>query len=84
MNEERPSAEQVKIGRLTRKLHKLWVQRNNYKAELEKYKEILNHPHIERSHTRLTEWKAELNRVRALETRVVEQEELIKFLRGRT
>jgi hypothetical protein len=57
-------------------------QRDGYKNELEHYKVVVGSDcRIEQRYNRFQDVKNEHKRVRDLETRVKEQEELIKLLR---
>jgi uncharacterized coiled-coil protein SlyX len=82
MNELRPTEAQVVIGRLRKKIAKLMKQRDEYKNQLEYYKVVLDtHPWIERKHRTYTEGIAERKRIKDMETRLVEQAELITLLK---
>lgn len=84
MSDPRPTESEVTIGRLKKRIAKLQEQRDSYKKQLEHYKIVLDtHPWIERKHRTYTEGIAERQRVRDLETRVKEQEELIKLLKDK-
>jgi hypothetical protein len=73
---------EVTIGRLRKRIVKLMDQRDGYKKQLEHYKVVVGSDwRIEQRYNRFQEVKSEHQRVRALETRVKEQEELIKLLR---
>jgi hypothetical protein len=81
-NELRPTESEVIIGRLRKKIVNLMDQRDSYKKQLEHYKIVVGGDwHIERRYNKYQDMKNELQRVRDLETRVKEQEELIKLLR---
>lgn len=76
-----PSTSDVKIGRLERKLEKVKKQRDHYKKLCEHYAEVLTkHPHIKTRYNSYNEMIKERERVRALEKRVKEQEQLITLL----
>lgn len=82
MNELKPTESEVTIGRLRKRIVKLMDQRDEYKKQLEHYKVVVGGDwHIEHRHKTWTETKAERLRVRDMETRLKEQEELIKLLR---
>jgi hypothetical protein len=82
MNELKPTESEVIIGRLRKRIVKLMEQRDSYKNQLEHYKIVVGGDwHIEKRYTRFQDAKNEQQRVRGLETRVKEQEELIKLLR---
>ena len=81
-NELRPTESEVIIGRLRKKIVKLMEQRDGYKNELVHYREVLDHHTFrEREYKDYNARIKERERVKALETRVKEQEELIKLLR---
>ena len=82
MNDPKPPESEVIIGRLRKRIVKLMEQRDEYKNQLIHYREVLDHhPFIEREYKTYNERIKERERVKALETRVKEQEELIKLLR---
>lgn len=82
MIDPRPTDAEVTIGRLKKRICKLQEQRDGYKKQLEHYKIVVGGDwHIEHRHKTWTETKAERQRVRDMETRLKEQEELIKLLR---
>jgi ppGpp synthetase/RelA/SpoT-type nucleotidyltranferase len=82
MNDPRPPESEVIIGRLRKKIVKLMEQRDGYKNELVHYREVLDHHTFrEREYKDYNARIKERERVKALETRVKEQEELIKLLR---
>lgn len=73
---------EVTIGRLRKRIVKLMDQRDGYKKQLDHYKVVVGSDwRIEHRYNRFQDWTTEIKRVRALETRVKEQEELIKLLR---
>ena len=81
-NELRPTESEVIIGRLRKKIVKLMDQRDGYKNELVHYRKVLDHHSFrEREYKDYNARIKERERVKALETRVKEQEELIKLLR---
>lgn len=82
MNELKPTESEVIIGRLRKRIIKLMDQRDGYKKQLEHYKVVVGGDwRIEHRYKKWTEFKAETQRVRGLETRVKEQEDLIKLLK---
>ena len=82
MTDPRPPESEVTIGRLKKRISKLQEQRDSYKKQLEHYKIVVGGDwRIERRYDTFQDMKNERQRVRALETRVKEQEELIKLLR---
>ena len=82
MNESVPVKSEVAIGRLKKKIAKLQNQRDGYKQQLEYYKAVMDkHTYIERNYKAYTEQVKERQRIKGLEARVKEQEELIKLLR---
>ena len=82
MNNPRPPESEVIIGRLRKRIVKLMEQRDCYKNQLEHYKIVVGGDwHIERRYDKFQDMKNEQQRVRDLETRVKEQEELIKLLK---
>jgi exonuclease III len=82
MTDPRPPESEVTIGRLKKRISKLQEQRDSYKKQLEHYKIVVGGDwNIERRYNKYQDMKNELQRVRDLETRVKEQEELIKLLR---
>ena len=84
MNDTRPTDAEVIIGRLRKRIIHLMDQRDSYKKQLEHYKIVVGGEwRIEHRHKTWTETKAERLRVRDLETRVKEQEELIKLLKDK-
>lgn len=84
MNYPRPTDAEVTIGRLRKRIVELMDQRDSYKKQLEHYKIVVGGDwHIERRYNNFQDMKNERQRVRDLETRVKEQEELIKLLRDK-
>lgn len=82
MADPRPTDAEVTIARLRKRITKLQEQRDSYKKQLEHYKIVVGGDwHIERRYNSFHDMKNERQRVRDLETRVKEQEELIKLLR---
>lgn len=82
MNDPRPTESEVIIGRLRKRIIQLMDQRDSYKKQLEHYKIVVGGDwRIEHRYKTWTETKAERQRVRDMETRLKEQEELIKLLR---
>ena len=82
MNESVPGKLEVAIGRLKKKIAKLQNQRDGYKQQLEYYKTVMDkHTYIERNYKAYTEQVKERHRIKDLEARVKEQEELIKLLK---
>lgn len=72
---------EVTIGRLRKRIVKLMDQRDSYKKQLDHYKVVVGGDwRIENRYNRFQDWTTEIKRVRALETRVKEQEQLIKEL----
>jgi ppGpp synthetase/RelA/SpoT-type nucleotidyltranferase len=73
--------EQIKIGRIQRKLTRALMQRDLYKEKCEHYKEVLDlSPYITSRHEKYTDKLKEMQRVKDLETRVKEQALLIQEL----
>lgn len=73
---------EVTIGRLKKRIAKLQHQRDGYHKQLAHYKVVVgNDWHIEHRYKKYQDWIDENKRVRALEARVKEQEELIKLLK---
>jgi hypothetical protein len=82
MSDPRPTESEVTIGRLKKRISKLQEQRDSYKKQLEHYKIVVGGDwHIERRYNKFQDVKNEQQRVRDMETRLKEQEELIKLLR---
>jgi hypothetical protein len=74
-------SEGVTLGRMRRKHARALKQRDHWKAEYDKLRDVMNDfPRIESSHKRLLSWREEVQRVRALEQRVKEQAALIELL----
>lgn len=77
----RPTTSVVKIGRLQRKLEKTKQQRDHYKELYEHYANVISmHPYLERRWESYQEMVKERERIKQLEKRVKEQEQLIKLL----
>ena len=77
----KPTPEQVTIGRLRKRIAKLTMQRNHWKAESDAKQNVLDcFPRIQREYQSYSEQIAASERVKALEARVREQELLIKKL----
>lgn len=75
----------VKIGRLERKIEKLKQQRDYHKKQREHYAHVISmQPHLERRWNSYEEGKKERERIKGLEARVKEQEQLIKLLSEKT
>lgn len=73
--------EDIKIGRLRKRIDKLTQQREFWRKRCEDYAAVLNlHPAIEYHGRKWAEIKAERARVRELEQRVEEQALLIQKL----
>jgi hypothetical protein len=73
---------EVTIGRLRKRIVQLMDQRDGYKKQLEHYKAVVGGDwRIEHRYKTWTEKNAERQRVRDMQTRLGEQEELIKLLR---
>ncbi len=76
---EQLTKEQIKIGRLLKKIEKLKQQRDHFKGALEHYQYVLNiHPAVLSRYNTLTRMVAEQDKNRANAKRVVEQEALIE------
>lgn len=76
-----PSTSDVIIGRLQKKVAKLQKQRDHYKQQVVHYKEVMDaHPMTEYRYKKYKEMIAEQEYVKALETRVKEQAQLIQLL----
>jgi flagellar biosynthesis chaperone FliJ len=74
----------VTVGRLQKRIAKLQQQRDHFRHQCEVYREVMQmHPHLEYSHKRWAEERAERERVRGLEDRIKEQAALIKQLLAR-
>lgn len=70
-----------KMERLRRKVARLMVQRDHWKAEHDQLRDVLDKfPFIERQHNTVTKMRAERERVRGLEQRIKEQAALIERL----
>lgn len=73
--------DQIKLGRVRRKLGKALKQRDHYKERLHYYEQVISmQPYIERRYKGYLEMKQETERVKNLEARVKEQAALIKLL----
>lgn len=78
---EKPDPKDVKIGRLQRKIEKLTQQRDHYKQKHDYYANVISmQPYLERRWTSFEERRKEQERIKGLEARVKEQEQLIKIL----
>lgn len=74
--------DQIKIGRIQRKLTRALAQRDLYKRQCEHYKEVLDKsPFITQRHRNYIEYLKERQVVKELEIRVSEQALLIEKLR---
>lgn len=75
------SKEEIKTGRLEKKIAKLRKQVNHYKEMCVTYGKILNfHPNLQSRYEVYEDMVKERNRIRQLELRVVEQAKLIALL----
>lgn len=73
--------EQIKLGRVRRKLEKALKQRDHYKERLGYYEKVISmQPYLETRYKSYLEMKSERERVKQLEARVKEQAALIKLL----
>ena len=80
-NLTRPSTSEVREGRLLKKIEKLKNQRDHHKQKREYYAKVISmQPYLERRFETYAEMKQERDRVKALENRVKEQEQLIAAL----
>ena len=80
-NLTRPSTSEVREGRLLKKIEKLKNQRDHHKQKHEYYAKVISmQPYLERRFETYAEMKQERERVKALENRVKEQEQLIAAL----
>jgi hypothetical protein len=71
----------IKIGRLEKKIRKLIQQRDHYKQKHEYYAKVISmQPHLERRWEGFEAARIELARVKGLEARIKEQEQLIRML----
>lgn len=78
LNSIRPSTSDIREGRLLKKIEKLKKQRDHYKQQHEYYAKVISmQPYLERRFETYSEMKEERERVKALEKRVKEQEQLI-------
>ena len=81
MNDPRPTESEVTIGRLRKRIIQLMDQRDSYKNELTHYKIVVGGDwRIEHRYKAYTNWLEERKRIRSMEARIIEQEELIKKL----
>ena len=81
LNLIRPSTSDVREGRLIKKIEKLTQQRDHYKELHDHYAKVISmQPYLERRFETFAEMKEERERVKALEKRVKEQEQLIVML----
>lgn len=81
MHSTKPTNEEIRIGRLEKRIRKLTEQRDHYKTEYLKLREFLDmFPYYERRARQLFEERDERKRVKEIETRCKEQAELIKKL----
>jgi len=75
------SKDQIRIGRLEKRIVKLRKQVNHYKEVCVTYRKILNfHPNLQSRYEVYEDMVKERNRIRQLELRVVEQAKLIALL----
>lgn len=78
---ETKTADQVRIGRLEKKIRKLEQQRDHFKERYEHYAHVISmQPYLERRWESYTAMKTEIERIKQLEARVREQALLIKAL----
>jgi hypothetical protein len=81
LNLIRPSTSDIREGRLLKKIEKLKNQRDHYKQKQEYYAKVISmQPYLERRFESYAEMKEERERVKALEKRVKEQEQLIVMM----
>ena len=81
LNLIRPSTSDIREGRLLKKIEKLKKQRDHYKQKQEYYAKVISmQPYLERRFETYAEMKEERERVKALEKRVKEQEQLITMM----
>lgn len=81
LNLIRPSTSDIREGRLLKKIEKLKKQRDHYKQKQEYYAKVISmQPYLERRFETYAEMKQERERVKGLEKRVKEQEQLIAIL----
>lgn len=79
MSEQRPSPDQIALGRLRKRLEKVTRQRDSLKQMCTHYREVLDlHPMAEYRYRSFTEARAERQRVKDLEQRCREQALLIQ------
>lgn len=77
----RPSTSDIREGRLLKKIEKLKKQRDHYKQQHDHYAKVISmQPYLKRRFESYAEMKEEHERVKALEKRVKEQEQLIAIL----
>ena len=77
-----PTPEEVRIGRLQKRIKKLTAQRDHYKEEYSRMVDILKHfPIYERRHKEYLELYNEKLKIKKLESRVWEQEQLLARFR---
>lgn len=80
-NSTRPSTSDIKIGRLLKKNEKLREQRDHARKQLHHYREVIStQPYLETRYKTYTDAQIERARVKDLEKRVKEQEQLIIML----
>ena len=78
----KPTSQEVEIGRLKKKLNKMRDQRDKARADLEHYKKVISmQPHLENRYKSYEARLAEMKRVKDLEKRVEEQAMLIAALK---
>lgn len=71
----------IKIGRLEKKIRKLIQQRDHYKQKHEYYAKVISmQPYLERRWEGFEAARKERERVKGLEARIKEQEQLIRML----
>lgn len=76
-----PSTSDVRIGRLLKKIEKLKKQRDYHQQKHTYYAKVISmQPYLERRFESYSEMKEERERVKALEKRVKEQEQLITMM----
>lgn len=77
----KPTPEEIKIGRLEKKIKKLIQQRDHFKQEVDRYFKLFSdHQWIERRYRSYNEFLKEKKELADLKARVTEQELLIKAL----
>jgi ppGpp synthetase/RelA/SpoT-type nucleotidyltranferase len=79
-----PTASEIREGRLLKKIGKLTKQRDHYRELYEYYQKVISmQPYLEKRYQSYTQMLEERTRIKNLENRVKEQEQLIKLLNSR-